>query len=65
MRSRIWKTVMASFAYRCPHTGLHVQAWTDGADDDDQTYEAVTCTACQRVHLVNAKTGKLIGYDED
>jgi hypothetical protein len=56
---------MASFVYRCPNTGFHVHAWIDGADDDDRTYEAVTCTACQGIHLINTKTGKLIGDGED
>lgn len=56
---------MASFIYRCPNTGLYAHAWTDGADNNDQTYEAVICAACQRPHLINTKTGKLVGDDED
>ena len=52
---------MASFVYRCPNTGLHAHAWVDAIDDDkDQVYVAVPCDACQRLHLINAKTGKLI-----
>ena len=33
-------------------------------EDDDQgghAFEAITCTACGEVHLVNPKTGKLLG----
>ena len=57
---------MTNFLYRCPNTGLHAHAWADGIDDDnDQTYVAVTCAACQRLHLINTETGKLIGGDED
>jgi hypothetical protein len=65
IRSRIYKIAMSNFVYRCPNTGLHTHAWVGGTDDSDQTYEAVTCTACQQVHLINTKTGKLIGDDED
>ncbi len=42
---------------------LNVQGWI--ADDvtqrEAETYEPVTCTACARVHLVNPKTGKVLG----
>jgi hypothetical protein len=65
IRSRVHKIAMMSFVYRCPNTALHAHAWVDGADDSDRTYVAVTCTACQQLHLINTKTGKLIGDDED
>ena len=29
----------------------------------DQVYEAVTCTACRRFHLVNPATGHVVGAD--
>lgn len=58
---------MAVFLYRCPVTGMNVQGWI--ADDpehpDDDSYEAVVCTACTRTHLVNRKTGRVLGKDED
>ena len=45
---------MTAFLYRCPTTGYQVQGW---ADDNPQNaaelYQAVTCHACGRVHLVN------------
>jgi hypothetical protein len=54
------------FVYRCPNTGKNVQGWV--ADDptvrEQAFYEAVTCTACAQVHLVEPKTGKLVGYEE-
>jgi hypothetical protein len=44
---------MATFLYRCPDTGFRVQGYTRGqTSDDDDVYEAVTCIACTRVHLV-------------
>jgi len=29
------------------------------------SFEAVTCTACTRVHLVDPRTGRILGKDED
>ena len=45
---------------------MKVQHWLD----DDQNapeneYEVITCAACMRVHLLNRKTGKLLGQDEE
>ena len=58
---------MPPFLYRCPVTGFNVQGWVadDPTEGEAETYEAVTCTACTQVHLVNAKTGKILGTDED
>lgn len=58
---------MAAFLYRCPNTGQHVQGWMadDPTDLGDNTYETVMCTACTRLHLVNPKTGKILGTDEE
>ncbi len=55
---------MATFVYRCPATGFHVQGFSIDhgmpAPDDD-TYEGVTCTACRRIHLVNTASGHVAG----
>jgi hypothetical protein len=32
---------------------------------DSETYEAVTCLTCRQVHMVNPKTGKVLGADEE
>ncbi len=58
---------MAPFLYRCPHTGTKVQGWiaADPTENKDEAYEGVTCTACGRVHLVNSKTGKVLGAEDD
>jgi hypothetical protein len=58
---------MAVFIYRCPATGLNVQGWLadDPTSADDNTYETVVCTACTRIHLVNPKTGKTLGAEEE
>ena len=58
---------MAPFLYRCPNTGQHVQGWVanDPTDLRDDAYETVICTACTRLHLVNPKTGRILGTDEE
>ena len=57
---------MVPFIYRCPVTGLNVQGLF--ADEvpakETDTYEAVTCTACTRVHLINRSTGELLGTED-
>ena len=53
---------MAAFLFRCPNTSQHVQGWSaEEVNPDDERYEAITCTACQAVHLVNPGTGKIAG----
>jgi hypothetical protein len=67
---------MSNIIYRCPTTGLNVQGWF--ADDPasanvgdsaranaDETYEAVLCTACTKLHLINPKTGRTLGDDRN
>jgi hypothetical protein len=58
---------MPLFLYRCPNTHLNVQGWVadDPTEREDDAYEAVPYTICTRVHLVNPKTGKVLGADED
>ena len=55
-----------TFLYRCPNTGQNVQGWSaDEGTDDDDTHQSFQCIACTRVHLVNLKTGKLLGEQEE
>jgi hypothetical protein len=57
---------MGASLYRCPTTGLNVQGWfADEVDDEEEmTYDTVTCLACTQVHLVNRSTGKVLGSDD-
>ena len=60
------RKIMPPFLYRCPNTGENVQAWAaDDPEDDDLTYVQVTCLACAQAHLVNPKTGKVLGSDDE
>jgi hypothetical protein len=58
--------MMVNRIFRCIRTGLNVQVWLPEASPADRadTYEAVTCPACTGVHLVNRRTGKILG-DKD
>jgi hypothetical protein len=51
---------MGSFVYRCPRIGLMVHGWIADEPTSGEVYEAVTCTACGRVHLINQKTGRIL-----
>jgi hypothetical protein len=56
---------MAPFLFTCPNTSMKVQHWLDGDEDSEETdYEAMRCPACINVHLINRKTGKLLGEEE-
>jgi hypothetical protein len=53
---------MAPVLFLCPNVGRHVQGWfADDGSENGETYQSVTCLACQRVHLVNPKSGKVLG----
>jgi hypothetical protein len=58
---------MGAFIYRCPTTALDVQGWfaDEVADNEETTYEPVTCLACSQVHLVNRATRKVLGQDDE
>jgi hypothetical protein len=51
---------MPAILYTCPSTGDHVSAWVaDDPENNGERFEAIMCLACQRVHAVNPKTGKV------
>jgi hypothetical protein len=57
---------MPPFLYRCPNTGMNVQGWVaDDPTEGDDAYEPITCTICTRLHLVDPKTGRVLGVDPD
>jgi len=53
--------------FTCPSTNLNVQHWRDEDDEDapDNEYEVVMCKACARLHLINRKTGKVLGQEDE
>jgi len=51
---------LPTFLYRCPNAGLRVQGWigNDPTERDEESFEAATCPACGRVHLVNPQPAR-------
>jgi hypothetical protein len=60
-------STMVTVLFLCPNTGDGVQGWfaDDGSADSGESYEGVTCLACRQVHMVNPRTGKVLGADEE
>jgi len=56
---------MATRVFLCPNTCDRVQGWSADNGSNSESYEAVTCLACRQVHMVNPKTGKVLGADEE
>ena len=57
---------MPPFLYRCPNTGYRVQGFVaEDVSEDSERYETMTCIACQRIHLVNPASGKVLGAEEE
>ena len=54
--------------FRCPICDIHTYAWI--ADDlqanaGEHDYVSVDCLACWRIHLVNPRTGAILGTDKE
>jgi hypothetical protein len=61
---------MATFLCHCANTSRRVQDWvaddpSDYPDDDTEAFQSLACLACTGVHLVNPKTGKVLGADDE
>jgi hypothetical protein len=57
---------MATTIFLCPTMGVRVQGWfSDDGSENGDTYEAVTCLACAQVHMVNPRSGTVLGADEE
>jgi hypothetical protein len=58
---------MTTFLYRCPSTGYRVQGFVvdEVTGDADDAFKSVQCLVCQRIHLVKAETGEVLGETDD
>jgi hypothetical protein len=55
-----------TFVFRCPITGSNVQGFiAEEVPPNGEAFVSVECLACRRLHMINPKTGKVIGQDED
>jgi hypothetical protein len=52
---------MTHLVFTCPTTAINVQHWLNDDDVQENEYEGIPCSACAKMHLVNRKTGKLLG----
>jgi hypothetical protein len=55
--AREFGAIVPAFLYRCPITNQHVQGWLSDEVAND-VLRPVVCIACQRTHLIDAKTGQ-------
>jgi hypothetical protein len=55
---------MTPVVFSCPATLMNVQhSLDDDADMPENEYEVITCLACTKLHLINRKTGQILGRD--
>jgi hypothetical protein len=49
--------------FRCPITGSGVKGFLieEAPSDDPNSFNAVSCLDCGKIHLVNFRTGKTVG----
>jgi DNA-directed RNA polymerase subunit RPC12/RpoP len=57
---------MENLVFRCSQTGSNVQIGLTVPPfaEHDDAYEAVSCPACGRLHLVNKRTGRTLSDRE-
>ena len=59
---------MPNLSYQCPLTGMHMVVWYELDDDPcenaDGLFETAVCKSCGQAHLVETKTGKVVGVGE-
>ena len=55
---------MAEIVFHCPNADLSVQhLLDDNAQQSDEVYQPILCSACIQLHFINKKTGKLLGRE--
>ena len=56
---------MPSILFKCPFTRELVTGWVADDPADSDTFETIKCLSCARVHVVNPKTGKVLGTHDE
>jgi len=59
---------MAAFLFRCTATGAQTQGWVDDdthAEIGENDYISISCVACGLTHMINPKTGRLLGSRQE
>jgi len=52
---------MTDVVFTCPHTGFNIQHRLDSDGAPNNELVSVACPACSLLHMINRKTGKLLG----
>lgn len=52
---------MTDVVFTCPQTGFNVRHRLDSDGAPDNEFVSGACPACSRLHMINRKTGKLLG----
>jgi hypothetical protein len=47
--------------FLCPNMSVSVECSFADTEDSDEIYERVTCLACRQLHMLNLRTGKILG----
>src|SRR5262245_9684650 len=50
-----------AITFLCPNMGVSVESSFADTEDSDEIYERVTCLACRQLHMLNLRTGKILG----
>jgi hypothetical protein len=50
-----------TITFLCPNTGVSVESSFADIEDSDEIYERVTCLACRQLHMLNLRTGEILG----
>jgi hypothetical protein len=50
-----------TITFLCPNMGVSVESSFTDTEDSDEIYERVTCLACRQLHMLNLRTGKILG----
>ena len=50
-----------TITFLCPNMGVSVESSFADTEGSHEIYERVTCLACGQLHMLNLRTGKILG----
>ena len=50
-----------TITFLCPNMRVSVESSFADTEDSDEIYERVTCLACRQLHMLNLRTGEILG----
>jgi hypothetical protein len=61
---RLRLTLPETTTFLCPNMGVSVESSFSDTEDSDEIYERVTCLACRQLHMLNLRTGRILGVQQ-